>query len=316
MNYKVTTLLAFSLALTGCNTTPVNTTNLGNATLKGDESVVTPYGNIDIEHNFITDEGSTILFDAMDLQRASQAYIWSTPLVSFITWRDEQNRIYETNNRGEFAVFESFNEKLGVVTGNLTTPYIIAFDNLADGPLVVEYPAGMTAGGFLDFWQRPITDVGLTGKDQGKGGSYIIVGPNDNPDKYKTAGVHVFQSETNNVFLGLRILESDPAFTEKFKAELKMSAYGGKPVEVKFNAGFDRPWSGTVPRDITYWERLHKNINEEPVREQDKVWIAMLEPLGISIGKPFNPDSRQKKLYFLLERELPALLELYVLTLL
>jgi hypothetical protein len=296
MNYKAMTLLSLSLGLTACNLTPDNTSNLGNATLQGNENIVTPYGNIEMEHNYITDEGSTILFDAMDLQRASQAYIWSTPLVGFITWRDEQNRIYETNNRGEFAVFETFTEKLGVVTGNLTTPYIITFDNLADGPLVVEYPAGMTAGGFLDFWQRPIADVGLTGKDQGEGGTYIIVGPNGNPDKYKAAGVHVFQSATNNVFLGLRILESDPAFTEKFKSQLKLSSYGGKPVEVKLNSGLDRPWSGTVPRDITYWERLHKSINEEPVREQDKVWIAMLKPLGISIGKPFNPDNRQKKL--------------------
>ncbi|MFN6191277.1 MAG: hypothetical protein ACK54F_03790 [Planctomycetia bacterium] len=34
----------------------------------------------------------------------------------------------------------------------------MAFPNLQEtGPLVFEVPAGPTAGGFTDFWQRPIT---------------------------------------------------------------------------------------------------------------------------------------------------------------
>jgi len=37
-------------------------------------------------------------------------------------------------------------------------------------------------------------------------------------------------------------------------------------------------------------------IQKEPVREQDKVWMAMLEPLGIKKGEPFNPDVRQTKI--------------------
>jgi hypothetical protein len=30
----------------------------------------------------------------MDYQRASQAYIWSTPLASITTWRDNQGKAY------------------------------------------------------------------------------------------------------------------------------------------------------------------------------------------------------------------------------
>ena len=39
---------------------------------------------------------------------------------------------------------------------NRDNRYILNFNNLKQGPLVVEYPAGKTAGGFLDFWQRPL----------------------------------------------------------------------------------------------------------------------------------------------------------------
>ncbi len=269
---------------------------LADATLSGDETIATPYGEVRLEHSYITDGSSRRLFDAMDLQRATQAYIWSTPLVSFTTWREQQNQVYGPNARGTFAVFKNFNEKLGIVTANLTTPYIIGFDNLEKGPLSIHYPAGKTAGGVLDFWQRPIADLGLTGPDRGKGGEYIIVGPRHDLAKYKKAGVHAFQSATNNIFLGLRILEKDPGFDDKFKSQLKVAALGGTPATIVFIEGRDKPWSATAPRGIAYWKTLHAIINEEPVREQDKPWMAMLEPLGILRGRPFSPDSRQTRI--------------------
>jgi hypothetical protein len=37
-------------------------------------------------------------------------------------------------------------------------------------------------------------------------------------------------------------------------------------------------------------------LNEEPVREIDKPWMAMLEPLGIVKGQEFYPDDRQKEI--------------------
>ena len=270
--------------------------SLETAKLNGDEKIATPYGTMELQHNYLTDESSQKLFDAMDLQRASQAYIWSTPLVSFTTWRKEQDKDYGPNGRGTFAVFISFREKQGIVTANLTTPYIICWDNLSKGPLYVDYPAGKTAGGFLDLWQRPIADLGLTGPDQGKGGKYIIVGPEDDPKKYEKAGVYVFQSATNNILFGYRILDTDPAFNVNFRKALKISAVGGQPVQNKFIEGLDKTWSATAYRGMDYWKTLHEIINDEPVREQDKPWMAMIKPLGIEKGKPFAPDARQTKI--------------------
>lgn len=270
--------------------------SLADATLAGNETLETPYGTVELQDNYPTDASSKTLFDAMDLQRAAQAYIWSTPLVSITTWRDQQGANYGPNARGTFAVLESFNEKLGIVTANLTTPYIFSFDTLANGPLYIDYPAGPTTGGVLDFWQRPITDVGLTGPDQGKGGRYIIVGPEDDPKKYEKDGVLVFQSATNNIFFGLRIMGTDPGYQETFRNQLVVSAVGGKPAEVAFIAGRDKPWSATSRRGLEYWKTLHEILDAEPVREQDKPWMAFLEPLGIAKGKPFAPDARQAEI--------------------
>jgi len=271
-------------------------TKLKDAKLYGDEVINSPYGTIELEHTYMTDESSQKLFDAMDFQRACQAYIWSTPLVSFYTWLIEQTKVYETTEIGQFAVFVSLKEKRGVVTGNLTTPYIISFYNLSQGALVVDYPAGPTAGGLLDFWQRPIIDMGLTGPDQGQGGRYIVVGPQDDLAKYENEDAYVYQSETNDLFIGLRLLDTSPEFAEKFKQALKMGPFGGTMVSSVFNENFDREWSATAPRGLTYWEYLQKAIDNNPVREQDKVWMAMLEPLGIKKGEPFYPNERQTRI--------------------
>jgi hypothetical protein len=45
-----------------------------------------------------------------------------------------------------------------------------------------------------------------------------------------------------------------------------------------------------------YWERLAEAINRNPVRESDRMMMAMLKPLGIEKGKPFKPDVRQRKI--------------------
>lgn len=150
--------------------------SLDKATLQGDEVIQTPIGTIALVHNYFNSDASEKLYDELDYQRAAQSYIWSTPLVSMTTWRNREAEAYGASQANDFVVLRSLREKRGIVTGNLTTPYIFNFSSLKEGPLVVEYPAGKTAGGTLDFWQRPIADLGLTGPDQGKGGYLHLCG--------------------------------------------------------------------------------------------------------------------------------------------
>ncbi len=269
---------------------------LEQATLAGDEVIQTPIGKITLIDNYFDDDASKRLFDEMDYQRAVQSYMWSHPLVSMTTWRDRQAKAYGVTKDTDFVVLRSLKEKRGIVTGNLTTPYICNFANVKEAPLVVEYPAGKTAGGFLDFWQRPVADVGFTGPDQGKGARYVVVGPEDDAKKYEQPGTFVIQSATNNVFFGLRILDPDPAFYESFKSTLKMGRVGQPAATSRFIEKLDIEWSATAPRGLEYWQILSSVVNQEPVRVVDKAWMAMLLPLGIEKGKAFNPDERQKSI--------------------
>jgi len=49
---------------------------LESATLRGDELISTPIGDIELRHSYFDDDASRRLFDEMDYQRACQAYIW------------------------------------------------------------------------------------------------------------------------------------------------------------------------------------------------------------------------------------------------
>ena len=268
---------------------------LEEAKLVGDERISTPYGEIEIEHNFIT-AGSQELFDALDFQRACQAYIWATPAVSYKQWRVAQAETFDARRLGDFVVYKTLKEKRGIVTANLTTTYVVNFLTLADGAIKVKVPAGAIAGMFLDLWQRPVCDIGQTGPDQGEGGSYIIVGPEEDKSKYEGKADYVYQSETNNIFIGLRLLDPSPAFEERIRKELNVARVGEEYRPIRFIKNVDKEWSATAPRGLGFWELLSAIYQEEPTREQDKAFAAMLEPLGIQKGKAFKPDERQKRI--------------------
>jgi hypothetical protein len=268
--------------------------SLDRATLQGNEHIRTPIGGIELAQTYFDDDASERLFDEMDYQRATQAYIWSTPLVSITTWRDHQRLAYGVSRDTDFVVLESLSEKRGIVTGNLTTRYVFGFINLESGALQIEYPAGKTAGRVLDFWQRPLCDLGLPGPDAGKGATYVIVGPDDDGAKYSKPGQHTYQSVTNNIHIGLHLLEKDRGNVDRFTAAYKMGRVGQAVTQCRFIAGKDVEWSATAPRGLDYWRTLAVIVNEEPVRDVDKTWLAMLLPLGIERGHRFNPDKRQQ----------------------
>lgn len=147
------------------------------------------------------------LYDEMDFQRASQAYLWGIPAVGINEWRKAQTDVFKAKN-GELLSFLNFNEKLGILTPNFTTPYIVAvIDLMQSGPIVVEIPSGQMAGMIMDVWQRVLADLGVVGPDAGKGGKYLIVPPGY--EGMAPEGYFVVQSPGRIVFAGVRLLDAD-----------------------------------------------------------------------------------------------------------
>lgn len=273
-----------------------NAVPLEDAALHGDEVIDTPVGEIELVDTYFDEDASQRLYDELDFQRASQAYIWSTPMVSVVTQKKALEEKYGLISEHDIVVLRSLKEKRGIVTGNLTVPYMFGYVDLKAGPVVFDYPAGATASGFVDVWQRTVTDIGQTGPEKAQGGTFVIVGPEDDVSKYEKPGIYIFQSVSNFLVIALRILDPDPAYLSKFKDEFRMGRMGEPMKPFNYIENKDVEWSGTAPRGMAYWDTLAETINHEPIRTVDKAWTAMLLPLGIEKGKPFNPDARQKEI--------------------
>src|SRR5262245_6910705 len=207
------------------------------------QTVDTRIGKLELEAGYPSKETAEKLFDEMDFQRATQAYIWALPAVGFQGLHRAHLDTFGAKD-GEVVLYQDLKDKAGMLTPNLTTLYLMSFFNLAEqGPMVVEVPAGATAGGFLDVWQRPISDTGQTGPDRGGGGKYLIVPPGSDIQQMK--GYIVARSPTNQVWFAARSLNPDHQVAEEVARKHKVYAWKDRdnPPETKFIPVSGKEWA-------------------------------------------------------------------------
>ncbi len=262
------------------------------------KAVETRIGKLDFEHGVPTQATVKNLYDQMDFQRACQLYLWALPIVGF-----EQLRVVSEATTGalpnrDVGVYQGYRNLLIYFTPNATTPYSIGVLDLTNGPVVVELPAGAIAGAANDFWQRIITDIGLTGPDQGKGGKYVFVGPGQ--EAPTAEGVFVMRVRTFGVVYFFRALDPNPEKSAALSRGVSIYRWAERdnpPATRYLTPDTDKIVKFmNPPRGMDYWERLAAAIQREPVEDRDRFFMAMLMPLGIEKGKPFQPDERQKKI--------------------
>jgi hypothetical protein len=261
------------------------------------EALDTRIGKLTFESGYPSKETVQKLYDEMDFQRAAQAYLWGIPAVGLNEWRKAHFDVFKAKN-GEMLSYLDFQEKLGILTPNFTTPYIVTMIDLEQsGPIVVELPTGLMAGMIMDIWQRVLADLGVVGPDKGKGGKYLILPPGH--AKVEPEGYYVVQSPSRTVFAGVRLLDADK---EKAIRELipGIKTYTWAPSRtgevMPVRRAGDLKWSQMPPHGMAYWESLNDLVQREPVMERDRLILAQLRFLGIEKGKPFKPDARQTKL--------------------
>ena len=257
------------------------------------ETLKTPIGSLSFTHDFAngypTDATVKKLYDARDFQRACQAYLWAIPIVSMAQWQYEHMVTLGAEN-GQIVFIESYKDRVGGLTYNATTPYVLPFIDLADGPFVAVLPEGEVRGSAHDMWQIAITQLTEPGK-------YLFVGPGQEvPNDAAAEGYKVAQSPTNSLLLGIRLMatERDERIKQLGQIEIYPYAERKNPRPRGYITPNGKAWLAAQPRGLTYWERLADVINREPVFERDRFFMAMLKPLGIEKGKPFKPTKRQK----------------------
>lgn len=136
----------------------------------GGEVVETRIGNLSFTHDFAngypTHETVEKLFDEIDFQRATQAYIWVISIVSFAQCQYAHEETFGAKS-GDIVYYPNYVSKLGILTANPTTPYAASYMNLAEtGPIVIEMPKAEVRGAnalFVDTIGRPLTPLSYAG---------------------------------------------------------------------------------------------------------------------------------------------------------
>src|SRR5271154_4403220 len=108
---KCSYFLTAALLLSGCASKPDNSVNL---------TMGLP----------ATAKDSQTLFDQLDYQRACQCYLWALPVVSFAQWQDQHEHVFGATDT-DLVLYTTYQDKLGILTANATTPYVLNFPNLA-----------------------------------------------------------------------------------------------------------------------------------------------------------------------------------------
>jgi hypothetical protein len=238
------------------------------------------------------------LYDELDYTSGLNAYIWAMPAVNIAGYFDAWRNVFKAE-WGQYVALPSSQDRRGTLTPTTSSTYVLANADLSEtGPLVVVDIPGNNVGIIIDLWQRLLGENGIAGPFKGKGGKFLLLGPGqDEPADAKD--YHVVHSPTYHVWWGTRLLDADKDKALREQGPL-LQAYPysqrNNPPKKEMILASDRKWTQNPPSGLAYFERLARFLQNEPVAERDRFMMAQLKTLGIEVGKPFNPDERQKKI--------------------
>jgi hypothetical protein len=265
----------------------------------GIKKVQTQIGILEYKLGYPTDETIEKMRDEMAFHSATQIYIWSRPLAQVIALRDSNYKAGATSR--SIQITEDYMTSDQVIpTANQATIYCYGLMKLEGEPMVLEVAPNIL-GVINDVWQRPITDIGNMGPDQGRGGKYIIIPPDyKGMMPQKSQNTWIVKSPTNNIFWLMRgfAINGDkmPAINTLKKIRIyKLSESNNIPKQDYINLS-KVPFDGMPDDGYKYWKLIAKALQEEPVAERDRAIMALAKNIGIEKGKPFKPNARMKKI--------------------
>ncbi len=261
------------------------------------DEVHTRLGVLRFSHGFPDDATVATIFDNLDFQRAVQAYLLGLPAVSLAALRSALLELGPANTTVALWA-DLVHANTVALTMNTSTSYCISWIDLSDGPMVVEAPPGVL-GILDDRWHRWVADLGLTGPDKGKGGRYLLLPPGwtgDVPDGYfvvrspsygNVLGWRGFRDESGDPHPAVEVIRA--------KSRIYPLAQADNPPQTRFVDVSHQPMVALAPRDHRFWELLDEVVRAEPPAASDPVTLGMIASIGIGHGKPFQPDTRTRR---------------------
>lgn len=237
------------------------------------------------------------VYDNLDLQRATQAYLSTIQISSMSAMRTGMLSFGPANKT--VMLFEDLMDSKSLwLTPNTFSVYMGTWLELGDEPMVIETPSNVL--GFIDdAWFQYVIDMGNAGPDKGQGGKFLIVPPGYEgkiPDGYFVARTNTYGNWV--IWRGFQVDGSAAPAIEETKKRFKMYPLSQKdnPPALNF-INESGKFHNTIHRmDYGFWEELNDVIQREPIMGLDPEIRGLLASIGIEKGKAFAPDERMKKI--------------------
>lgn len=255
----------------------------------------TSIGTLNLNDGFPTPETTAKIWDNLDRSRALQAYLLAIPIVNQAGMRDSLLKFGPVNQTN--VIWENLVDPRTVeLTANDNTIYSFIWIDTKASPMVVEIPPKVL-GTINDFWYKWVVDVGITGRDGGAGGKYLILPPGYTGEVPE--GFIVVRPTTYGMWVVFRSFlvdgKTEPG-VKGVKDYLKIyplaERNNPKPATLVNASGI--PATFVMPTDYSFWELLNKVIQEEPPEGSDPTTLGLFASIGIEKGKPFAPEARMK----------------------
>ena len=261
-------------------------------------SVKTSLGTLEFFDGVPTDDTVATVYDNLDVMRGVQVFLNTLGGASMYRLRAGNKKV-GVDRSNKVAVFAKLLDSHSLyLTGNTSTLYAqVYLDTETDGPTVIEIPPGML-GMVNDSWFRWVEDLGAIGPDKGKGGKYLVLPPGDKSDV--PTGYFVLRPKTYWSWAMVRGSTAQGVEREVNLMETKIRVYpldkAKNPPKTEFVDVTGVSYNTISPNDFGFFADLNRLIQKEPIDSLDPETRGLVASIGIVKGKPFQPDTRMKKL--------------------
>ena len=240
-------------------------------------------------------------FDYLKFIRGYETFLNMMPAASIEMLRQGHAEM-GVDDHTKVMLMSPLSSKPLFLTGNTDTVYGSAFFNLKEtGPLVIDIPSGLGPGTINDAYFRFVADTGVPGPDKGKGGQYLILGPDDKqPDNVEE--YFVFRSPTYSNWLILRAFLDERGKPDKavlnYKNGLRLYPFSERnnPPRMTFVEGGEMVFNTVHANNFEFFNELNRVVQREPIDFLDPEIRGLASAIGIEKGQLFKPSNADQAL--------------------
>jgi hypothetical protein len=238
-----------------------------------------------------------LAYDQLDFNRGIDAFLKGMSATSVYALSKGFEQAGIKLNQGIGISEDLLDARSLFLTANTTTVYVVLCIDLKDGPMVVRVPP-MVLGPVDDANFRWVTDVGLTGPDQGAGGDYLFVPPGFE-GTLPEQGYHVARPRTNLLLMFYRafVQKGDIAGAVanlKSQAAIFPLSQATNPPPTSFVNISGLKFNTISANDFSFYEELNAVVQNEPADWVDPDTVGLYAAIGIRKGQPYAPDERMR----------------------